>query len=110
MSDNMGHGWVVRNPSGLTARCGGPSICQQCQQEFWSATPEQKQDYLKRTDESKNQADTNTIAAFEGKRAWRNQIPVTDNPYSKDGSAHLAWQHGWLAANSAYTFSPPEGL
>lgn len=29
----MGHGWVTPRPDGRKARCGGPSACQQCQQE-----------------------------------------------------------------------------
>lgn len=28
-----GHGWVVPNPSGIKARCGGPGICPVCQRE-----------------------------------------------------------------------------
>lgn len=25
-----GHGWVVANPDGMKARCGGPKLCKQC--------------------------------------------------------------------------------
>jgi hypothetical protein len=28
-----GHGWVIPNPSGLKARCGGPALCPECAQE-----------------------------------------------------------------------------
>lgn len=25
-----GHGWVIANPNGVKARCGGPNVCKQC--------------------------------------------------------------------------------
>lgn len=25
-----GHGWVIPNPNGAVARCGGPGLCGQC--------------------------------------------------------------------------------
>lgn len=28
-----GHGWVVPLPSGVKARCGGPALCPDCQDE-----------------------------------------------------------------------------
>lgn len=28
-----GHGWVTPLPGGLVARCGGPAMCKQCQDE-----------------------------------------------------------------------------
>lgn len=29
----MGHGWVKPNANGMKARCGGPTICRECQRE-----------------------------------------------------------------------------
>lgn len=28
-----GHGWVTPRPDGFKARCGGPEVCRQCQEE-----------------------------------------------------------------------------
>jgi len=28
------HGWVLPNPDGSKARCGGPHLCRQCQREL----------------------------------------------------------------------------
>lgn len=28
-----GHGWVIPNPSGMKARCGGPAFCDVCKEE-----------------------------------------------------------------------------
>lgn len=129
----MSHGHVVPNLNGILSRCGGPSVCSVCAQEFMNATLEQQQDYLNRQNEKfrefykekanetenkkqkqnnviDDKIDSNSIAALEGKRAWRNNMPVTSNPYSKDSSAHLAWEHAWLKANHNYIFSDPEGL
>jgi len=33
MNANMGHGWVSPRPDGAKARCGGPALCETCQQE-----------------------------------------------------------------------------
>jgi hypothetical protein len=34
MTTNFGgHGWVIPNPSGAVARCGGPGLCRQCATE-----------------------------------------------------------------------------
>lgn len=121
------HGWVIPNKSGIVARCGGPAICQVCRQEYLNATDEQKKAYLDKTsiehgeniteedliqklDESIKVENRDNIAALEGKRAWRNQIPLTKNPYPKSDSAHLAWQHSWLAAEYSYSKSSPEGI
>lgn len=29
----MSHGWVIPNPGGVKARCGGPGICEECNKE-----------------------------------------------------------------------------
>lgn len=121
------HGWVYPNESGIVARCGGPALCSVCKADFVSAPEEVKKAYLYRMslekgklvteadiigtpNERANQDRKDNVAALEGKRAWRNNVPITANPYQKDNSAFLAWEHGWLAANSAYLFSAPEGL
>lgn len=33
MKSKEGHGWVKPHPLGLKARCGGPALCADCQQE-----------------------------------------------------------------------------
>ena len=30
----MGHGWVIPNPTGMKARCGGPALCSECKAEL----------------------------------------------------------------------------
>lgn len=34
-----GHGWVVPNPDGTKARCGGPGVCPACSVEAAAASP-----------------------------------------------------------------------
>lgn len=122
----MSHGWIKPNKNGMVARCGGPFICSICQQEFKDATEQERINYINKCvaeqqpvltveiiqeiETRKSSENRDTIASKEGKRAWREHIPISKNPYSKDSSAYLAWQNAWFMANSAYTFCDPEGL